>query len=102
MAGAVLIVGGTSGIGRELAIHYAGRGRRVVLTGRDATIAAQVAGEVGGSTQGIALDLSKPREIAGNVAALGPVDHVVLAAIGRGANHGRTYDTEASSEMVLI
>ena len=34
--GTVLIVGGTGGIGRELAAHYIDRGREVIITGRDA------------------------------------------------------------------
>src|SRR5437763_669 len=34
--GSVVIVGGTRGLGRELAQFYAGQGRDVVLTGRDA------------------------------------------------------------------
>src|SRR4029079_19832269 len=33
--GSVVVVGGTRGIGRQLASVYAGRGRDVVLTGRD-------------------------------------------------------------------
>jgi NAD(P)-dependent dehydrogenase (short-subunit alcohol dehydrogenase family) len=102
MAGTVLIVGGTAGIGRELATHYAGRGHSVVLTGRDATTAAKVAAEVGGGTQGLAVDLSVPQAIAGNLAGLGPVDHVVLAAIDRDANHVRSYDIAAAVHLVTL
>jgi NAD(P)-dependent dehydrogenase (short-subunit alcohol dehydrogenase family) len=102
MAGTVLIVGGTAGIGRDLANHYAGQGRPVVLTGRDATTAAKVAAEVGGGAQGLALDLSKPEEVAGNLAGLGPVDHVVLAAIDRDANHVKTYDIAAAVHLVTL
>ncbi|MBF8190775.1 SDR family NAD(P)-dependent oxidoreductase [Nonomuraea sp. K274] len=43
--GSVVIVGGTSGIGRELAGHYAGTGRPVVITGRDQVRAEGVAAE---------------------------------------------------------
>jgi NAD(P)-dependent dehydrogenase (short-subunit alcohol dehydrogenase family) len=100
--GTVLIVGGTAGIGRDLANYYASRGRHVVLTGRDATTAAKVASEVGGGAQSIALDLAKPRELAGNLAGLGPVDHVVLAAIDRDANHVKTYDIEAAIHLVTL
>jgi NAD(P)-dependent dehydrogenase (short-subunit alcohol dehydrogenase family) len=39
----VVVVGGTSGIGREIARHYAEAGDRVALTGRDASRAAAVA-----------------------------------------------------------
>ena len=102
MAGSVVIVGGTAGIGRDLANYYAGRGRSVVLTGRDATTAAKVASEVGGSTQGVALHLAKPHEIAGNLAGLGPVDHLVLAAIDRDANNVRAYDIAAALHLVTL
>jgi len=102
MAGSVVIVGGTAGIGRDLANYYAGRGRSVVLTGRDATTAAKVASEVGGSTQGVALHLAKPHEIAGNLAGLGPVDHLVLAAIDRDANNVKAYDIAAAVHLVTL
>ena len=49
--GSVVIVGGTRGLGRELAQFYAGQGRDVVLTGRDAAAAAACAEEIGGSTR---------------------------------------------------
>jgi short-subunit dehydrogenase len=32
--GCILVVGGTEGIGKELARYYAGTGRETVLTGR--------------------------------------------------------------------
>ncbi len=102
MAGSVVIVGGTAGIGRDLANYYAGRGRSVVLTGRDATTAAKVASEVGGSTQGVALHLAKPHDIAGNLAGLGPVDHLVLAAIDRDANNVKAYDIAAAVHLVTL
>ena len=102
MAGSVVIVGGTAGIGRDLANYYAGRGRSVVLTGRDATTAAKVASEVSGSTQGLALNLAKPGEIAGNLTGLGPVDHLVLAAIDRDANNVKAYDIEAAVHLVTL
>ena len=39
-----VVIGGTSGIGLEVARHRAGRGDQVVLTGRDADRATKVAG----------------------------------------------------------
>ncbi|GIF71434.1 SDR family NAD(P)-dependent oxidoreductase [Asanoa siamensis] len=102
MAGTVLIVGGTAGIGREIATSYARRGRDVVLTGRDATRAAKVAAEIGGPVSGIALDLSRPREVAEALAGVGSVDHVVLAAIDRDANTVVAYDVEAALHLVTL
>src|SRR5918999_253621 len=55
--GAVVIVGGTAGLGRELARKYAERGRPAVVAGRDAARAEAVAGEIGGGTRGLALKL---------------------------------------------
>ena len=60
----LLIVGGTHGIGTEIARHYAERGWSVVLAGRDESHAKSVAADVGGDTRGIALDLSEPEQIA--------------------------------------
>jgi NAD(P)-dependent dehydrogenase (short-subunit alcohol dehydrogenase family) len=102
MAGTVLVVGGTAGIGRELVKYYAERGRAVVLTGRDVARAKAAAAEIGGDTTGIALDLARPHEIAGNLAGLGVVDHVVLAAIDRDANFVKTYNIEAAIHLVTL
>jgi NAD(P)-dependent dehydrogenase (short-subunit alcohol dehydrogenase family) len=102
MAGSVLIVGGTAGLGHELARYYASRGRQVVLTGRDATRAAKVAADISGSVQGIPLDLAEPRAIAGHLAGLGSIDHVVLAGIDRDANSVAGYDIDAAIHLVTL
>ena len=72
--GAVVIVGGTSGIGRRLAEAYAARGRRVVVTGRDPDRASEVAGSIdGGRVTACAVDLTEPSRIAACLAGVGPV-----------------------------
>jgi NAD(P)-dependent dehydrogenase (short-subunit alcohol dehydrogenase family) len=101
--GSVVVVGGTRGIGRELAAVFAGRGRDVVLTGRDEANAQAVAAEIGGSVRGVALDLEDPRAIAGRLADLGPVDHLVLAAIDRdAATTAKDYDIERAIALVTL
>jgi NAD(P)-dependent dehydrogenase (short-subunit alcohol dehydrogenase family) len=100
--GSVVIVGGTRGIGREIAAVFAGRGREVVLTGRDEATAQQVAAEIGGSTRGLALDLEQPREIADRLADVGPVQHLVLVAIDRDSNHVKDYDLERALTLVTL
>lgn len=91
----IVIVGGTSGIGREIAAHFAGNGDDVVVTGRDgsraAAIAGEIAGEVGGSVRGLALDLTRPDELGAALAGLERVDHLVLAAIERDQNTAADY-----------
>src|SRR5215212_5512785 len=92
LPGSVVVVGGTSGLGKEVARHYADRGREVVITGRDATRAAAVAAELGGLTRGLALDLAEPQRIADALADIGAVQYLVIAAIERDENRVRDYD----------
>ena len=98
----VVVVGGTSGIGREIARHYAEAGDRVALTGRDAERAAAVAKEIGGDTTGIALDLAVPHSIAAALAGLDSVDKLVLAAIERDVNNVGDYDIDLAVRLVTL
>jgi NAD(P)-dependent dehydrogenase (short-subunit alcohol dehydrogenase family) len=100
--GSVVVVGGTRGLGRELAQFYAGRGREVVITGRDASGAAACAAEVGGSTRGIGLDLTEPASIAGQLADVGDIEFLVLAAIERDTNTVKDYDIAAAMRLVTL
>ena len=96
----VLVVGGTSGIGREFARERSERGDDVVLTGRDPARADAVAKEIG--ARGLALDLSRPREIAGALADVERVDHLVLAGVTRDENTAADYDISAALSLVTL
>jgi len=98
----VVIVGGTRGIGRELARAYAERGDDVVVTGRDAGRAAEAAAGIGGAARGIALDLAEPGAIARALADVGPVRHLALVAIDRDANRAKEYDLERALGLVTL
>jgi NAD(P)-dependent dehydrogenase (short-subunit alcohol dehydrogenase family) len=98
----VVVVGGTAGIGREVARFYAERGHEVVLSGRDAARAEAVAAEIGGNTTGIALELARPEEIAATLAGVGRVDHLVLAAIDRDENTVRDYDLKRATYLITL
>ena len=98
----VVVVGGTRGLGRELAQFYAARGRDVVITGRDAAGAASCAAEIGGSTRGIALDLAEPQTLAERLSDVGDVEHLVLAAIDRDSNTVKDYDVAAALRLVTL
>jgi NAD(P)-dependent dehydrogenase (short-subunit alcohol dehydrogenase family) len=101
-AGATLIVGGTQGLGRRLAEHYAERGRDVIITGRDADRAQSIAGEIGHGTRATAFDLTQPTEIADTLGSIELVDHVVLAAIERDANSVRDYDIDRALRLATL
>jgi len=100
--GLVLIVGGTGGLGRELAAHYQQRGAQVVVTGRDAERAGAVAAEIGEGVTGLGVDLSRPESIASALADVGPVSRLVLAAIARDNNHARTYDIAGAINLTTM
>jgi NAD(P)-dependent dehydrogenase (short-subunit alcohol dehydrogenase family) len=100
--GAAVIIGGTSGIGRTIAELFAARGDSVVITSRDATRAAQAAGEIGGATTGFAVDLASPHEIAERLAGIAGIQYLVLAAIERDANSAQAYDIDAALRLVTL
>jgi NAD(P)-dependent dehydrogenase (short-subunit alcohol dehydrogenase family) len=100
--GSVVVVGGTQGLGRELATSYAREGRDVIVTGRDQSRAEAAASEIGGSTHGIGFDLAEPHTIAGALEGVGDVDHLVLAAIERDVNKVREYEIDAALRLVTM
>jgi len=100
--GSVVVVGGTQGMGREIAAVFAQRGRDVVLTGRDEARARAVAQEIGGGARGVGLDLSSPAEIARRLEGIGTVAHLVLAAMHRDDNTVRDYDRERALNLVTL
>lgn len=100
--GSVVVVGGTRGLGRELAQFYADQGRDVVITGRDAAGAAACAAEIGASTRGIGLDLAEPLSIGERLADVGEVEFLVLAAIERDTNSVKDYDIAAAMRLVTL
>ncbi|MFD5854468.1 SDR family oxidoreductase [Streptomyces chartreusis] len=97
----VLVVGGTSGIGREFARTRARQGDEVVVTGRDAHRSGTVAKEIGAG-HGLALDLSRPTRIAAALAGVGRVDHLVIAGVSRDENRVADYDIEAALRLVTL
>lgn len=101
-SGTVVVVGGTRGLGREVAQFYASRGRDVVVTGREAATAEACAREIGGSTRGIGLDLAEPHNIAGALAGVGNVEFLVLAAIERDTNSVKEYNIDAALRLVTL
>jgi NAD(P)-dependent dehydrogenase (short-subunit alcohol dehydrogenase family) len=98
----MLIVGGTHGIGLEIARRYAGEGWSIIVAGRDGSHAKSMATEIGGDTRGIALDLSQPEEVAGALTDLDTVDHIVLSAIIRDTNTIADYDIAAARYLAIM
>lgn len=100
--GTVVVVGGTGGIGREIATHYLNAGHDVVVTGRDPDRAAEIADELGAGATGIAFDLSKPETIAGALSDIGSVSRLVLSAIARDNNPLSDYDLAGAIALTTM
>jgi NAD(P)-dependent dehydrogenase (short-subunit alcohol dehydrogenase family) len=99
---AVVVVGGTQGLGWDLARHYAEAGRRVIITGRDAERAGAVAAELGPGVGSAAFDLSEPATIGPGLAGIGSVDRLALAALDRDLNTVADYDIAKAIRLVTL
>ena len=98
----VVVIGGTSGLGKDLAERYVEMGRRVVISGRDAERAATIAEEMGGSVTSVAFDLAEPDRIAAALQDIGEVDRLALAALERDQNTVKDYDISAAIRLATL
>lgn len=89
--GSVVVVGGTRGLGHEIARHYVDAGAHVFITGRTLEPTAKIAAELGDGVTGIGFDLAEPERIANALTDIGDVSRLVLAGIARDNNPIRDY-----------
>jgi NAD(P)-dependent dehydrogenase (short-subunit alcohol dehydrogenase family) len=101
-SGAIVIVGGSAGIGLETARFFAERGEQVVVTSRDQGRADAAAAQIGGATTGVAVDLSDPASIAPALGPIGPVKHLVIGAVDRDENTVRDFDIRGATQLVVL
>jgi NAD(P)-dependent dehydrogenase (short-subunit alcohol dehydrogenase family) len=97
-----IIVGGSSGLGRAVAQRFADRGDTVIITGRTTARAGTVATDIGGTTRGLGVDLSRPETIAAALADVGEVDHLVISATEQGVNSLADFDIAQAIRAVTI
>ncbi len=88
----LVVIGGTSGLGLEIARRGVARGDQVHLSGRDKERASAIAGELGGGAVGFAVNIAEPEGIAAGLAELGEVDQLVITAVERDQNTVADYD----------
>ncbi len=97
-----VVIGGTSGIGREVAAFLAARGQRVYISGRDIERTRAVAADINGDVTGVAVDLTDPASIGSALADVGVVDDLVIGAIDRDVNHVKDYSVERAIRLVTL
>jgi NAD(P)-dependent dehydrogenase (short-subunit alcohol dehydrogenase family) len=100
---ATVIIGGTAGLGRDLAELCLERGHRVVIAGRDAERCAGVAAELHPECESFAIDLSRPEGIAAALASIdSAVRHIALVAIERDENTVADYSIEDAIRLTTL
>ena len=102
MAESSVVIGGTAGIGAEIARQLSARGNNVVVAGRDRGRARAAAAAIGKNVDAVAVDISKPREIAAALAGVRNVRHLVIGAIERDTNTVGEYDVERAIHLVTM
>jgi NAD(P)-dependent dehydrogenase (short-subunit alcohol dehydrogenase family) len=92
MAGSVVVVGGSSGIGEDVAKHYAEQGRKVYVSSRTQERADEAATRIGGDTHGIALDLAHPEGIAA----------CMVPAVLRDSNAVKDFNVAGARDLAVL
>jgi NAD(P)-dependent dehydrogenase (short-subunit alcohol dehydrogenase family) len=103
----VLVTGGTAGIGLDAARSFAAEGASVVLCGRDARRAAEVAADLaktGSRVIGLRADVCSAKDVVTavneTIAALGGIDGLVNSAGIAGAHDSETLPEEEWDRIV--
>jgi NAD(P)-dependent dehydrogenase (short-subunit alcohol dehydrogenase family) len=76
----VIVLGGTSGIGWEVARRSAGQGAQVVIASSSAERVRKAVADLGGKAEGRALDLADEPSIQAFFQTTGAFDHLVFTA----------------------
>jgi short-subunit dehydrogenase len=103
-----IVTGASSGIGRALALEFAGGGHNLLLTGRNQTALERVAEECRArfavQTKIVAADLARPEAVDTLIEAISalPLEyHVLVNNAGFGV-HGEFADTEIGREVEMV
>ena len=101
--GAVVVIGGSSGIGEAIAKHYADAGRKVYVSSRHQSRADETAERIGGDIHGIAVDLAQPQGIAAGLKPIeGPVDYLISPAVLRDQNSVKEFQIEGATALAVL
>lgn len=96
----VIVIGGSSGIGLEIAHRAGEQGARLVIVGRDESKLSAAATRLGGTVKTVAADAHDETAVEGLFATLDPVDHVV-SMVGDSMAGGFLDTTPETMEHVL-
>lgn len=98
----VVVVGGTQGLGFEIAKAAAARGQRVTVAGRDPEKAEKAAAEIGSLAVSGICDLTDWKSLEGFFAGVDRIDHLVLAALDRDQNDIKDFRPDDAAKTSLM
>jgi uncharacterized protein len=96
----VLLTGATGGIGHAIARALAGRGAKLILTGRRADVLDPLAAETGG--RALAIDLAERAEVARLLGEAGDVDILVANAALPGSGRLEDYSVQEVDRVLDV
>jgi NAD(P)-dependent dehydrogenase (short-subunit alcohol dehydrogenase family) len=76
----ILVIGGSSGIGKAVAEMAYNMGNEVILTSRQLAKAESVAKKIGDTVTGLQLDINNESQVHSLFGQLAPQDHIYIAA----------------------
>ncbi len=103
----IVITGASSGLGRALALHYAGAGKRLFLTGRHAARLAATATacrEMGAEVHEKSMDITDAATVAAwlqKADSIAPVD-CIIANAGISAGSGEDGETFVQAQQIFL
>jgi NAD(P)-dependent dehydrogenase (short-subunit alcohol dehydrogenase family) len=97
-----VVIGGTQGIGKEIARTLVAKGSTVYLSGRTMESAQRTVDEIGHGALPLAVDLAAPETIAAALAGVTTVDDLIIPAIERDANTISNYDVAKAIRLVTL
>ncbi|PRY59278.1 NAD(P)-dependent dehydrogenase (short-subunit alcohol dehydrogenase family) [Knoellia remsis] len=98
----VVIVGGTQGLGLEIARAAAARGQRVTVAGRDAEKAEKAAADIGIDAVAGICDLTDWSSLERFFDGVDTIDHLILAALDRDQNDIKDFRPDDAAKTSLM
>lgn len=98
----IVVIGGTSALGLDIAKAAHAAGCQVTVAGRGAERAAGVANSIGPGVTGVHIDLEDSASIGPALREGPPIDHLVITAIMRLATTVKDFNVKEAERLVRV
>jgi NAD(P)-dependent dehydrogenase (short-subunit alcohol dehydrogenase family) len=98
----IVIIGGTQGLGLDIAKASTELGASVTVAGRSSQRAQEAAQSLGDSARALSCDLTDWNSLENFFDSIGSIDHLILAALDRDHNEIRSFRPDDSAKTMLM